>query len=96
MMFGYADGRAWWQAGLMSMAMAAFWGPPIWVIYSLTTGVTRRPGSGTGMESTAAATRGASWTSAWPTARSTPVRTGGCAMSFPRTKAAGTVSVCGR
>jgi hypothetical protein len=43
-MFGYADGRAWWQAGLMPNARTASWGLPIWAICSLITGVTRRPG----------------------------------------------------
>ena len=83
MMFGYADDRALWQAGPVPIAMTAFWGLPIWAIYFLITGVT-----GPGIEGTVATARGASWASAWPMARSTPVRTGGSAMSFPRAKAA--------
>ena len=44
MMFGYADDRAWWQAGPMPVATTAFWSLPIRAIYSVITGVTRRPG----------------------------------------------------
>jgi len=44
MMFGYTGDRAWWQAGPVPSAMTAFWGLPIWAIYFLITGVTRRPG----------------------------------------------------
>ena len=87
MMFGYADDRVWWQAGLRSIAMTALWGLPIWAIYSLITGAARSPAPGPGIESTAAE-RGASWTGAWPAARSAPVRTGGSAMNFPPAKAA--------
>jgi hypothetical protein len=84
MMFGYADDRARWQAGLMPVAMTTFWGLPIWAIYSLSTCAARRPGPWTPTASNAATTRGASWTSAWPTARPAPVRTSGSAMSFRR------------
>ena len=45
MMFWYGGGWAWWQAGLMWVAMIAFWGLVIWAIYALVTGATRRPGS---------------------------------------------------
>jgi putative membrane protein len=45
MMFWYGGGWAWWQAGLMWVAMIAFWGLLIWAIYALVTGATRRPGS---------------------------------------------------
>jgi hypothetical protein len=44
MMSGYADDRAWWQAGLMCIAMTVFWGLLAWASYSLSTGVTRRSG----------------------------------------------------
>ena len=44
MMFWYGGGWAWWQAGLMWLAMIAFWVLLIWAIYALVTGVTRRPG----------------------------------------------------
>jgi hypothetical protein len=44
MMFGYAGDRAWWQAGLVPVTMTAFWGPPIPAVYSVITGLTRRPG----------------------------------------------------
>ncbi len=83
MMFGYADDRAWWQAGLMSIGMTVFWGLPIWVICSLIPRTARGPASGPGIGSTAATTRGASWASAWPAGRSAPVHTGGSARSFP-------------
>ena len=43
MMFWYGGGWAWWQAGLMWLAMIAFWAVLVWVIYGLVTGV-RRPG----------------------------------------------------
>jgi putative membrane protein len=45
MMFWHGGGWAWWQAGLMWVAMIAFWGLLIWAIYALVTGATRRPGS---------------------------------------------------
>jgi putative membrane protein len=45
MMFWYGGGWAWWQAGLMWVAMIAFWGLLIWAIHALVTGATRRPGS---------------------------------------------------
>jgi putative membrane protein len=34
---------AWWQAGLMWLAMIAFLALLIWVVYALVTGITRRP-----------------------------------------------------
>lgn len=43
MMFWYGGGWAWWQAGLMWLAMIAFWAVVIWAIYALVTGITRRP-----------------------------------------------------
>ena len=43
MMFWYGGGWAWWQAGLMWVAMIAFWALLIWAIYALVTGITRRP-----------------------------------------------------
>ena len=45
MMFWYGGGWAWWQAGLMWVAMIAFWGLLIWGIYALVTGATRRGGN---------------------------------------------------
>jgi putative membrane protein len=42
MMFGYG-GWAWWQAGLMWLAMIAFLALLIWVVYALVTGITRQP-----------------------------------------------------
>ena len=44
MMFWYGGGWAWWQAGLMWIAMIAFWALLIWAIYALVTGVMRRGG----------------------------------------------------
>ena len=44
MMFWYGGGWAWWQAGLMWVAMIAFWALLIWAAYTLVTGATRRPG----------------------------------------------------
>ncbi len=44
MMFWYGSGWAWWQAGLMWLAMIAFWALLIWAVYALVTNVTRRPG----------------------------------------------------
>ena len=44
MMFWYGGGWAWWQAGLMWVAMIAFWALLIWAVYALVTGITRRPG----------------------------------------------------
>jgi putative membrane protein len=44
MMFWNGGGWAWWQAGLMWLAMIAFWALLIWVIYALVTGIIRRPG----------------------------------------------------
>lgn len=43
MMFWYGGGWAWWQAGLMWLAMIAFWALVIWAVYALVTGITRRP-----------------------------------------------------
>jgi putative membrane protein len=43
MMFWYGGGWAWWQAGLMWLAMIAFWALLIWAIYAIITGITRRP-----------------------------------------------------
>jgi putative membrane protein len=45
MMFWYGGGWAWWQAGLMWVAVIVFLGLLIWAIYALATGATRRPGS---------------------------------------------------
>jgi putative membrane protein len=42
MMFWNGGGWAWWQAGLMWLAMIAFWALLIWAIYALITSVTRR------------------------------------------------------
>jgi putative membrane protein len=45
MMFWYGSGGlAWWQAGLMWLAMIAFWALLIWAIYALVTSISRRPG----------------------------------------------------
>jgi hypothetical protein len=44
MMFWYGGSWAWWQAGLMWLAMIAFWALLIWAVYTLVTGITRRPG----------------------------------------------------
>jgi putative membrane protein len=44
MMFWYGGGWAWWQAGLMWIAMIAFWALLIWAVYALVTGIARRPG----------------------------------------------------
>jgi putative membrane protein len=44
MMFWYGGGWAWWQAGLMWLAMIAFWVFLVWAIYALVTGVMRRAG----------------------------------------------------
>jgi putative membrane protein len=48
MMSWYGGGWAWWQAGLMWLAMIAFWALLIWAIYKLVTGITRRPGDSEG------------------------------------------------
>jgi putative membrane protein len=42
MMFSYGGGWAWWQAGLMWLAMIAFWALFIWAAYVLITGIARR------------------------------------------------------
>ncbi|MHB1596636.1 MAG: SHOCT domain-containing protein [Streptosporangiaceae bacterium] len=44
MMFWNGGGWAWWQAGLMWLAMIAFLALLIWAVYALVTGITRRPG----------------------------------------------------
>jgi putative membrane protein len=44
MMFWYGGGWAWWQAGLMWLAMIAFWALLIWVVYALVSAAIRRPG----------------------------------------------------
>jgi len=44
MMFWYGGGWAWWQAGLMWLAMIAFWALVIWAVYALVTGIARKPG----------------------------------------------------
>ena len=41
MMF-WDSGWAWWQAGLMWLAMIAFWVLLVWLIYALVTGVIGR------------------------------------------------------
>jgi putative membrane protein len=49
MMMIWNSGWAWWQAGLMWLAMIAFWALLIWLIYALVTGATgrgRRPERG--------------------------------------------------
>jgi uncharacterized oligopeptide transporter (OPT) family protein len=81
MMFWYGNaGWPFWQVALMWVGMIAFWGLLIWAVYALVTGATRRPSSGTEVRSTAATMHCASWTSALPAARSTPMSTGGCVM----------------
>ena len=37
------NGWAWWQASLMWIAMIAFWGLLIWLVYTLITAAMRRP-----------------------------------------------------
>jgi putative membrane protein len=45
MMFWHGNGDwAWWQAGLMWLAVIAFLALLIWAIYILVTGITRKPG----------------------------------------------------
>ncbi len=44
MMFWNGGGWAWWQAGLMWIAMIAFLALLIWAVYALVASVTRRPG----------------------------------------------------
>lgn len=44
MMFWNGGGWAWWQASLMWIAMIAFWGLLIWLVYILITAAMRRPG----------------------------------------------------
>lgn len=43
MMFWEGGGLAWWQAGLMWIAMIAFWALLAWIVYALITGIARRP-----------------------------------------------------
>ena len=43
MMFWYGGHWAWWQGGLMWVAMIAFWGLLIWGVYALITNLTRKP-----------------------------------------------------
>ena len=45
MMFWDGGGWAWWQGGLIWIAMIAFGGLLIWAIYALITGATRRSGT---------------------------------------------------
>jgi len=45
MMFWYGNSWAWWQAGLMWVAMIAFWGAVIWAAYAVITNLTRKPGT---------------------------------------------------
>ena len=42
MMMFWNSGWAWWQAGLMWLAMIAFWALLIWLIYALVTGAIGR------------------------------------------------------
>jgi hypothetical protein len=44
MRFWNGGGWAWWQAGLMWVAMIAFLALLIWAVYALVASVTRRPG----------------------------------------------------
>jgi putative membrane protein len=44
MMFWYGGSWAWWQAGLMWLAMIAFWALLIWAVYALVSGITSRSG----------------------------------------------------
>lgn len=39
---GHDAGWAWWQAGLMWLAVIVFWALLIWAVYALVTGVIRR------------------------------------------------------
>ncbi len=41
-MMVWDSGWAWWQAGLMWLAMIAFWALLIWLIYALVTGAIGR------------------------------------------------------
>ena len=45
MMFWNGGTWAWWQASLMWIAMIVFWGLLIWLVYTLITAATRRPGA---------------------------------------------------
>ena len=55
MMSWYGSGWAWWQAGLMWLAMIAFWALLIWVVYALV--AARHPASGPTGPGRAAAAR---------------------------------------
>ncbi len=86
MMFGYVGDRAWWQAAPMPIATIAFWGLPISAVYSVITGVAWRAGP-------RAWDRGHRCDDArrilgGRPARSTQMRMGGSARSFPRAPAA--------
>jgi len=57
-MMSWYGGWPWWQAGLMWVAMIAFWAFLIWAVYALVTGITRKPGqSGSGGQQAAGARR---------------------------------------
>jgi putative membrane protein len=43
MMSWYGGGWAWWQAGLMWLAVIAFLALLIWAVYALVTGITGKP-----------------------------------------------------
>jgi len=43
MMFWDDSSWAWWQAGLMWLAVIAFWALLILTVYALVTGITRKP-----------------------------------------------------
>jgi putative membrane protein len=45
MMFWYGGHWAWWQGGLISAGMIAFWGLLIWAVCALITNLTRKPGT---------------------------------------------------
>ena len=76
MMMFWDSGWAWWQAGLMWLAMIAFWALLIWLIYALVTGVIGRGGSRNAARS-AVMMPAASWTSGWLAVRSTSRNTSG-------------------
>ena len=50
MMFWYGGHWAWWQGGLMWIAMIAFWGLLIWGGYALITNATREPSTRDGSD----------------------------------------------
>lgn len=39
---GHGGGWAWWQGGLMWLAMIVFWALLIWAVYALVNGIIRR------------------------------------------------------